>query len=129
MEVHLSSIDPHRGMGLVYRWIRIVEFGDRHRGTARLAIHRHRGDVYVQRDATRPSSEIEIGGAIFRTLEIERPRFEPGGIHIGTQIHRRSPRQVVTLVGTTGDVDVVRALPTETVAREEQQVPVEGDGG
>src|SRR3989475_6359005 len=129
VEIDRASIRGGGWMRIGDRRTQVAELCDQDRRTARLTIGRHRRIVDIQGDGIGPAREVEVRGSVFPALQIEPARFEVRGVDVGAQIRRWSPTQVVTLVGSTRDVDVVGALATGAVAREEQQMPIDGNGG
>src|SRR3989441_7918715 len=128
-EIDLASISAERWMRIGDRRTQVAELCDQDRRTARLTIGRHRRIVDIQGDGIGPAREVQVRGSVFPALQIEPARFEIRGVDVGAQIRRRSPTQVVALVGSTRDVDVVGALATGAVAREKQQMSVDGNAG
>src|SRR2546425_7919254 len=129
VEIDLASISAERWMRIGDRRTQVAELCDQDRRTARLTIGRHRRIVDIQGDGIGPAREVQVRGSVFPALQIEPARFEIRGVDVGAQIRRRSPTQVVALVGSTRDVDVVGALATGAVAREKQQMSVDGNAG
>src|SRR3989441_9269740 len=128
-EIDLASISAERWMRIGDRRTQVAELCDQDRRTARLTVGRHRRIVDIQGDGIGPAREVQVRGSVFPALQIEPARFEIRGVDVGAQIRRRSPTQVVALVGSTRDVDVVGALATGAVAREKQQMSVDGNAG
>src|SRR5439155_22904087 len=76
-----------------------------------------------------PSNEIQVGCPVFRALEIIRPRLARGGVHVGAQIYRSTPTEVVLRIIPPRHINVDGTLPAWSVALEEEEVSVNGQSG